>query len=151
MNKISPVKTGRKQDGTFAKGISGNPEGKPKGARHKSTQAMQIILEDETEALTRKAVELALDGDTTALKICVDRLMPSYKSITPPINLDMPMPNTLADTAKAFITASAQGDIAPDIAAQMVTAIANVARIEEIETLKHRLESLETAMKGKKT
>lgn len=40
----------------------GNP-GRPKGARHRTTLAMQALLEGEGEALTRKAVEMALAGD----------------------------------------------------------------------------------------
>lgn len=146
-----PENTGRKQDGTFLQGQSGNPAGKPKGAKHKATQAALALLDGEAEALTRKAVELALDGDTTALKICMDRIAPSLKSTSPMVKLDIPMPNSLAGTAKALIAASTQGDIAPDIAAQMVTAIASVARIEEIETLKHRVQAIETAMKVQKT
>jgi len=31
-------------------------------------------LEGEAEALTRKAVELALEGDVTALRLCLDRI-----------------------------------------------------------------------------
>jgi len=60
-------KTGRKQRGRpFAPGTSGNPAGRPKGARNRATVAAEALLEGEAEALTRKAVELALAGDVTA-------------------------------------------------------------------------------------
>ena len=36
----------------------GNP-GRPKGARHKVTVAVEALLEGEAEGLTRKAIELA--------------------------------------------------------------------------------------------
>jgi hypothetical protein len=58
----SPEKTGRNPDGTFAKGNAINLAGKPKGARHKTTLAAETLLDGEAEALTRKAVELALAG-----------------------------------------------------------------------------------------
>jgi hypothetical protein len=48
----------------------GNP-GKPKGARHRATRAMEALLEGESEALTRKAVEVALAGDAVALWLCM--------------------------------------------------------------------------------
>lgn len=143
-----PENTGAIQGTRFKKGQSGNPLGKPKGAKHKATLAVQNMLEGEVEALTRKAVEMALDGDISALKICLDRVSPTLKSVSAPIKLDLPMPDSLTDTAKAFVGAAANGDLSPDIAAQLVSAIASVARVEEMEQVKHRLEALERAIKG---
>ncbi len=55
--------------GGFAPGVSGNPSGRPKGARNKTTIAVEALLEGEAEALTRKAIERALAGDSVALRI----------------------------------------------------------------------------------
>ena len=63
----------------FEKGKSGNPAGRPKGSRNKSMLALDAILAGEAEAITRKAIELALEGDTQALRMCMDRLMPARK------------------------------------------------------------------------
>lgn len=145
-----PKNTGRKQDGTFLKGQSGNPAGKPKGTKHKATQAAMVLLEGEAEALTRKAIELALEGDVTALRLCLDRITPSLKSTAPLVKLDMTQPNSLAATAKAYISAASNGEIPPDIAAQMVSAVASVARVEEMENVKERLEAIERAIKEKR-
>jgi hypothetical protein len=49
----------------------GNP-GRPKGARHKATVAAEALLDGQAEALTQKAVDAALEGDTTALRLCLD-------------------------------------------------------------------------------
>ena len=69
--------TALKQRGRpFKPGQSGNPLGRPKGARNRATIAAEALLDGEAEALTRKAIELALDGDTTALRLCLERLMP---------------------------------------------------------------------------
>ncbi|WP_443217147.1 DUF5681 domain-containing protein [Seohaeicola sp. 4SK31] len=68
-------KSGRNTDGTFG---PGNP-GKPKGARHKATQAALALLDGEAEALTRQAVTMALGGDTTALRLCLERIAPPRK------------------------------------------------------------------------
>src|SRR5918998_3546498 len=68
-----------KQCTRWPKGVSGNPAGRPKGARHKYLLAMEALLDGEAESLTRKAIELALAGDTTALRLCLDRLAPPRK------------------------------------------------------------------------
>jgi len=141
-------KTDENKPWQFQPGQSGNPAGKPKGIRHKATQAMMTLLDGEAEALTRKAVELALAGDTTALKMCLDRIAPAPKSSAQPITLEMPPSENLTDAARAFISAAAQGELPPDVAAQMVSAIVAAARVEEMEEVKHRLEALERAMKG---
>jgi len=47
MESATPKNTGRNQDGTFAKGVSGNPAGKPKGARTKLTESfLDALLAD---------------------------------------------------------------------------------------------------------
>ena len=56
----------------FLKGQSGNPRGRRYGSRNKKTLAAAVLLEGEAGALTRKAVELALEGDPTALRLCID-------------------------------------------------------------------------------
>src|SRR5918994_7645484 len=65
----------------------GNP-GRPKGARHKATLAAEALLDGEAEGLTRKAVELALGGDTVALRLCLDRLLPVLRER--PVTVDLP-------------------------------------------------------------
>jgi hypothetical protein len=58
----------------FVKGRSGNPAGKPRGLRNRSTVAAELLLEGEANALTRKVIELGLAGDTKALRLCLERL-----------------------------------------------------------------------------
>ena len=73
---MTAEKTVPKQARPFQKGQSGNPSGRPKGARNKATLAMEILLDGEADRLTRKVVEMALAGDTTALRLCLERIMP---------------------------------------------------------------------------
>ena len=68
--------TGRNASGRFT---TGNPGRKP-GARHKATRAALSLLDGEAEALSRKAVELALGGDAAALRLCLERIEPSRVS-----------------------------------------------------------------------
>ena len=74
---------GRNPDGTFA---DGNP-GKPKGARNRATRAVQDLLDVQTEALTQAAVNKALEGDTAALRLCLERICPARKDT--PVQFDI--------------------------------------------------------------
>ena len=60
----------------FRPGESGNPGGRPKGSRNKATLAMEALLDGEGEEITRKAIELAKDGDMGAIRVCMDRIAP---------------------------------------------------------------------------
>ncbi|GHE80556.1 hypothetical protein GCM10019059_43480 [Camelimonas fluminis] len=53
---------------SFRKGQSGNPAGKPRGSRHRTTRAIDELLAGEAEKITRKAIEMACGGDTVALR-----------------------------------------------------------------------------------
>jgi hypothetical protein len=91
--------------------VKGNP-GRPKGARGRATLAAQMLLNGEAEALTRKAIELALDGDTMALRLCLERILPPRKEL--PIEFTMPPLRLSADLAAAMaavIQAVAEGRI----------------------------------------
>ena len=68
MDDGSRNNAGRTPRGPGRRFAPGNP-GRPKGARHQATVAAEVLLDDETEELTRKAVELALAGNIIALRL----------------------------------------------------------------------------------
>jgi Family of unknown function (DUF5681) len=63
----------------FQKGQSGNPAGRPRGSRNRTTVLMQNLLEGEAEAIGRKAIEMAKGGDMAAIRVCMDRLAPARR------------------------------------------------------------------------
>ncbi len=71
--------TGGKQARGFKPGQGGNPAGRPKGARNKTTLALEALLDGQAEALTQKAIERALEGDTVALRLCLERIIPARR------------------------------------------------------------------------
>ena len=71
---MAPVTTIGKQGSRFQKGRSGNPNGRPKGSRNAATLAIEVLLDGQAQALTQKAIELALAGDPVALRLCLERM-----------------------------------------------------------------------------
>jgi hypothetical protein len=83
----------------FEKGVSGNPAGRSSGARNRATDIAQALFDGEAEALARKCIELALDGDRVALKLCLERLVPRRPRA---VALDLPAIASTADLAPAI-------------------------------------------------
>ncbi|MEM7472923.1 MAG: DUF5681 domain-containing protein [Pseudomonadota bacterium] len=135
-----PVADGRNSDGTFAKG---NP-GRPKGTRLKVTRAVEELLEGQAEALSQKAVELALGGDTTALRLCIERIAPVRKDS--PVEFDLPemtCAEEAALAASAVLKAVSQADLTPLEGASLMGLIEQYRRTLETTQIEKRLQALE--------
>jgi hypothetical protein len=107
---------------TFSKGQSGNPAGKPLGTRHRATMAAEALLDGEVQALTRKAIERALEGDGVALRLCLERILPARKDR--PVKFDLPPIETASDILAALgviAKSMAAGELTPDEAGTVAT------------------------------
>jgi hypothetical protein len=145
-----PDNTGRKQAGRFAKGKSGNPEGRPRGTRNSTTVALESLLDGQAQALTQKAIELALTGDLTALRICLDRIMPPRKDRHVPFAF--PKIAKAADAvtaAAAIVEAVAAGDLTPSEASELTRVLESYSRILEAADHEERLKRLEANLQGR--
>jgi hypothetical protein len=128
----------------FQPGKSGNPSGRPKGARSRATLALEAIFEGEAEAITRKVIELALEGDTQALRMCLDRLAPPRKDR--PVTFELPAIETAADLSRAtnaLLQAVATGDLTPAEAADISKSIDAHVRAIQATDLNERLLRIE--------
>ena len=98
----------------FVKGQSGNPAGRPRKSKNNATKAMQVLLDAEAQALTHKAVELALEGNTAALRMCLDRLMVPRRDRAAPLAMQ-PVRDAgdLAPAMATIMTAAGRGEISP--------------------------------------
>ena len=138
-------KSGRNTDGTFGPGNSG----KPKGTRHKATQAALALLDGEAKALTRQAVTMALGGDTTALRLCLERIAPPRRDA--PVTFDLPPMETARDAAKAagaVLGAVAEGELTPGEGAALMALVEGFRRTLETSELEARVAALEGASDG---
>jgi hypothetical protein len=125
----------------FTPGQSGNPKGRKPGLTDKR-HALKALLDPHADALVGKAVSLALEGDTAALRLCLERLMPPLRPKDEPVTLEQ-MDGTLAQQGQAILAAMGQGTLAPDQAARLLQALAAQARITEVDDLARRVAALE--------
>jgi Family of unknown function (DUF5681) len=65
----------RNDDGQFIKGESGNPAGREKGSRNRATMLAEQFLDNQSLGLVQKSLQLALDGDAAALRLCMSRII----------------------------------------------------------------------------
>ena len=131
---------GRSADGTFAIGNAG----RPKGARNKATQAVLALLEGDAEALSRKAIEMALAGDSVALRLCLDRIAPPRKDN--PVQFLLPRmvsAHDAAEAAGAVLDAVSLGELTPTEGAKVMGLVDSFRRTLEVTELEARVAALE--------
>ena len=92
--KTAKIQRGR----PFGPGKSGNPQGRPKGSRNKTTMAVEALLDGEAKAIARKVVEKALEGDMAALRLCLERLLPPRRDR--PVTFDLPKIENVNDLVR---------------------------------------------------
>ncbi len=143
-----PANAGRKQGrdtkGRWRKGSSGNPAGKAMGTRHRATLAAEALLDGEAQALTRKAIELALSGDIAALRLCMERLLAPAKGR--PITLTLPRIESAEDVLGALgavLEAVSAGKLTLDEAQTIVGILKVEHETIELVDLEQRIADLE--------
>ena len=120
--------------GRFRKGRSGNPAGRPRGSVNRSTRAAIQLLDGEAEALTRKAIELALAGDPIALRLCLDRIVGVRRGRPVELVGELAVPpianvRDLAAAMSSVAAAATQGAITPDEAVALGQMVESFTRI----------------------
>ena len=95
----------------------------------RAVRARHPVLDGEAEALTRKTVALALDGDPAMLRLCFDRLMGKRRGR--PVDLDLPPIETAEDLAAAAVRiadAAVRGAITPEEATVLCNTLERCGR-----------------------
>jgi hypothetical protein len=106
--------------------------------------AALALLDGEADRLTRRAVDLALYGDVTALRLCLERIAPPRKDV--PVTFDLPPMRSAGDAAKAagaVLEAVAEGELTPIEGAHVMGLVDAYRRTLEASDLEARLAALE--------
>lgn len=130
----------------FQKGKSGNPAGKPKGAKDKRTE-LRSLFEQHREDLIQVAIDKAKDGDAGALRICIDRLVAPVRSN--PVRIEG-FTGTLTERGEAVMVAIAAGSIGAEEGSSLMSMLQAQARLVEATTLDERIAALEKQLGGER-
>lgn len=130
----------------FSKGVSGNPQGRPKG-RSKVAE-LRKQLDSSSGDLINKVVDMALQGDSTALTLCMNRIVPPLKARDMPVAFTLEG-DSLLNHSLAVLRGISMGEITPDTGTMIINAINTTARTEELAKLKNRLNEIERILKSR--
>jgi Family of unknown function (DUF5681) len=128
----------------FVKGQSGNPTGRRPGSRNRASLAVEALLDGEADSLTRRALELAMDGDPTAMKLCLERILAPRRERV--VRFELPAIESAADIARAMgaVTAAvAQGALTPGEADVMARVVDTFVRAIDTSDFDRRLQEVE--------
>ena len=126
---------------SFEPGQSGNPAGRPIGRPDKRTQ-LRELLTPHAKDLVAKVVEMAKEGDISAIRLVLDRLLPPLKAIDEPVVFKVPG-GSMVEQGRLVISALGAGELTPDQAAAVLSALAAQGRIVETGELADRIAELE--------
>jgi hypothetical protein len=139
-----PKQTGRR----WQRGQSGNPAGRPKGARHVALLALDALGAANAHDVLASVVKAAKGGDMRAADILMRRLWPERKGR--PVSLDLPPLTCAADLAtalSAIVGAVAAGELSPDEGQALAAILETQRRAIETADIERRLEQLENGAK----
>jgi hypothetical protein len=128
----------------FLKGQSGNPAGRPRGSKNRKTLAARELLEGESGALTRKAIDMAMSGDASTMRACLDRIIAPRRD--PEVRFDLPPIRDAGDIAgamAAIMRALARGDMTPAEAGEIGRLVETFMRAIECTDFERRLRRIE--------
>lgn len=147
----TPENSGKIQaKGKYKKGFSGNPKGKPKGARNKSTLAAEALLEGSLEKICKKVEEEALNGNMQAAKMILERFLPPRKDRC--IEIDLPSVHSFEDILNAvgyIVNAVGRGKITPSEGELLARMIESYSKALEAYEFEARLKSIEKKLKDR--
>lgn len=130
-----------KPSSRWRKGQSGNPAGRKPGTE--LALYRQQIAKDLPGVL-KTLIERAKAGDVRAARVLIERVVPPVKAAASPVvieGLDLTAP--LTDQAREVLKSVAEGQLPPDIGADLVAAIGQLAGLQQIDELARRIEALE--------
>ncbi|MDB0074013.1 hypothetical protein N9F00_05495, partial [Planktomarina temperata] len=119
--------------------------GRPRGSRNKATLAIEGLLDGQAEALTQTAISKALEGDSIAPRLCMDRIAPPMKD--KPVVFPLPRMHGAMDASEAagsVLSAVSDGTLTPIEGTRVMGLIDSYRRTLELTDIEQRIQLLES-------
>jgi hypothetical protein len=136
----------RDAEGHFVRGQSGNPAGRPRGSRNKDTVFVEQMFERFGGALANKAVNMALDGNMAAMRLCVSRIVAPRRQrasefALPPLRTAADLAPAMAAIADGVCDGALSASEACELS-QVVDAFGRALAAGDVEARLQRLEAV---------
>ena len=136
----------KKPPGRWKPGESGNPKGRTPGTGE--VAAIRAAIADRVPELLAAMMTRALDGDTGAARLLLERAIAPLKAAEQPQAMNL-SDGTLTDQGRAVLASVAAGELAPGQGAALLGAIGTLARVTELDELAARITKLESKQNAK--
>jgi hypothetical protein len=123
--------------------------GRPRGSRNKRTMQWQEMLSEHGAALLKKCVLMAMQGNSAAMRLCMERLLPPSKQS--PAQFALPIITTVAELVQAqagVLEAFSRGELTGSDAETMSGLLDKYRQSLETQQLEARLQALEHRGRG---
>ncbi len=122
-------------------GQSGNPGGRKPGTG--KVEKLRAALAKELPEVLDALVAQAKAGDTSAIKLVLERTVPALRPVDAVAPLNLPAAGGLADQGRAVLAALAAGHLPANQAAGILQGLGNLAKLVELDELEKRVAALE--------
>lgn len=129
-----------KRPGRWKAGESGNPAGRKPGTGE--VAKLRASIAKQVPGILKKLTAAALAGDVGAARLLLERAIAPLKTSEEAAPLAL-VGTTLTEQGKSVLAAVASGDLAPGQGASLLASLGTLAKLEEADDLKRRIEALE--------
>ena len=130
----------KRPPGRWKPGESGNPGGRKPGTGE--VAKIRAAIGERVPEILDKLMTQAMEGDTAAARLLLERAIAPLKAAEQPQALTLP-DGTLTQQGRAVLACVAAGELAPGQGAALLGAIGSLARVAEIDELAARITALE--------
>jgi len=129
----------------FKKGVSGNEKGRPRS--DSKAALLRATIQDALPSIVAQLILLAEVGDPGAMKLLIDKGLPTPKPQV--MSIYLPATGTLASKGDRIIKAMMAGELAPDVGSQLLSALHVHAGTIDMTEVAERLARIEKQLELK--